>query len=298
LIGVGVIVAFVQGRRTPTGNPQYVALGSSFAAGAGLGPLQEGSPLLCARSVGGYPNRLAAALKLDLVDMACGGAVTRHLLDGGQYFQGPQIRVVDRHTRLVTITVGGNDTLYIADLSQLAASHDSTLWGWLVRQFWTGPRSLRDREYARFEQQLTATIRAVRNRAPQATIVVATYPTILPPEGTCDAIGLTAPEAELMRTAGDNLAQSTTAAAKAEGATVVDMHRLGAAHHACSARPWTNGWKNGGIAPFHPTRVGASATAAAIARALKASPAGVAAVDQHDASGHEAGGIGRQEQRH
>src|SRR5213079_120589 len=92
----GLALAFVQGRKTPSGRPEYVALGSSFAAGAGLGPLQSGAALLCARSVGGYPNRLANALNLDMVDMTCGGAVTRHVLHGGQYFQGPQIRTIDQ----------------------------------------------------------------------------------------------------------------------------------------------------------------------------------------------------------
>jgi lysophospholipase L1-like esterase len=53
--------------------------------------------------------------------MSCGGAVTRHLLHGGQYFQGPQIRTITRGTRLVTLTIGGNDVGYVADLSMLAA---------------------------------------------------------------------------------------------------------------------------------------------------------------------------------
>lgn len=298
LVVIGILMAFVQGRKTPTGNPQYVALGSSFAAGAGLGPLQKGSPLLCARSVGGYPNLLADTLHLNLVDMACGGAVTRHLLRGGQYFQGPQIRVIDRRTRLVTITVGGNDSLYIADLSQLAARHDSTLWGWLVRHFWSGPRSTQQRAFPQLQQELVATIRATHDRAPQAQVVVATYPTILPLAGTCAALGLNETEANQMREAANKLAASTTAAAAKAGALLVDMHALGAEHNACSKMPWTNGWRNGGIAPFHPTLAGAKATADAIAEALRRSPTGVAAVHQNDAASHQAGGIGGQEQRH
>lgn len=39
-------VLVVQAKRTPTARPDYVALGSSFAAGAGLGPLQANSPIL------------------------------------------------------------------------------------------------------------------------------------------------------------------------------------------------------------------------------------------------------------
>ncbi len=121
IAAIGIAIAIAQGRRTPSGRPEYVALGSSFAAGAGLGALEPGSPTLCARSVDGYPQQLARLRDVALVDMSCGGAVARHLLHGGQYFQGPQVRTITRTTRLVTLTIGGNDVGYVADLSMLAA---------------------------------------------------------------------------------------------------------------------------------------------------------------------------------
>ncbi|NUS99525.1 MAG: SGNH/GDSL hydrolase family protein [Sphingomonas sp.] len=288
-------IVWVQARRTPTNDPEYVALGSSFAAGAGLGPLQKGSPLLCARSVGGYPQQVARTLGLSIVDMACGGAVTRHLLHGGQFFQGPQSRVVDKRTRLVTITVGGNDTLYTGDLSQLAARNTDTVWGWLVRNVWSGPKTEAERNYPRLRAELVATIQAIRRRQPKAAVVLATYPTILPPSGTCPLLSLTRSEADRMRIVAARLAATSRAAAEEGGAILVDMNALGARHHACSDSPWTQGWTNGGIAPFHPNRSGAAATAEAIVDALRKSPAGVAAVGEHDAPGHQAGSVRRQE---
>lgn len=257
-----------QGARTPPGRPDYVALGSSYAAGAGLGPLQTGSPLLCARSVDGYPQQLARLRGLAIVDMTCGGAVTKHLLRGGQFFQGAQIRTITADTRLVTLTVGGNDIGYVGDLSLLAARKDPTLFGWLVRTLWKGPKAPADRDYARLQAELLATLSAVRERAPGATVVVATYPTTLPPAGTCARIALTAAEAELMRDVGDRLAAATAAAAREGGALLVDMNALGAANSACAAEPWTTGWKDAGPAPFHPTRAGAAATARAVAAVL------------------------------
>ena len=257
-----------QAARTPTGKPEYVALGSSFAAGAGLGQSQAGSPLLCARSVNSYPQRLARMRKLAIVDMSCGGAVTRHLLDGGQFLHGAQIRTITPETRIVTITVGGNDTLYIGDLSQLAARNSGSMWGWLVRHLWPGPKSWSERNFAGFERELTALIKAIQGRAPAARIIVATYPTILPPSGTCDRLGLTELEAAMMRRVGDQLAASSRAAAQRTGAGFVDMHSLGAQHNACSNAPWTYGWYNAGLAPFHPTKEGAKATAEAISKAL------------------------------
>lgn len=276
LIALGV--AIYQGRQTPTGTPIYVALGSSYAAGAGLGALQSGSPLLCARSVAGYPQQLAHILKLPIVDMACGGAVTAHLLNGGQYFQGPQIRTIDARTRLVTITAGGNDVGLVGDLSLSAQRRSDGVAGWLTRALWSGPRAVNARDYGKLQHELTDLIRAVRARAPHAVIVVATYPAILPPQGTCPQVRLSNAEADLMRQVEQQLAATTAAATAQGGAMLVDMHALGAAHNACSAVPWTHGWAKLSEAPFHPTLAGAKATAAAITTALRASPAGVAAI--------------------
>lgn len=295
LLAAGAIAAgflLLQVQRIPTGRPEYVALGSSFAAGAGLGTLSNNNPLLCARSVNGYPRQLARMRGLSLVDMSCGGAQARHLLRGGQFFQGPQMRAVGRETRLVTISVGGNDSRYIGDLSQLAARDSGSLWGRTVKLFWTGPRSTGDRNLEELQSTLIALLAAIRARAPDARIVIATYPTILPPAGTCPRLGLSIAEANLMRSTADQLAAATRSAARRGGAMIVDMHRLGANHHACSNEPWTYGWHNAGVAPFHPTLQGARATAAAISAALDGSPAAVPPIHQNDAAGHQAGGVG------
>lgn len=266
MLGTATAVLWLQARRTPEGRPDYVALGSSFAAGAGLGKLEKGSPLLCARSLDGYPQQLARMRGLSIVDMSCGGAVTKHLVRGGQFMQGPQVRVIDATTRLVTITAGGNDIGYVGDLSMLAARNSDTVFGWLVRPFWKGPRV--ERDYAKLERELAETLDAIRRRAPGATVVVATYPTLLPATGTCARIGLTEAEADRMRAVGDRLAEVTRTTAARAGAVVVDMHVLGTAHDACSAEPWTNGWTEVNGAPFHPTRLGAKATAEAISQAI------------------------------
>lgn len=269
LLTLGAVsFVWVQARRTPAGRPEYVALGSSFAAGAGLGALQEGSPLLCARTRSGYPQQLAGTRRLSIVDMSCGGAVTRHLLSGGQFFQGPQVRAISRDTRLVTITVGGNDVGYVGDLQLLAARRSGTLFGWLVKRIWSGPRNASDRNYGRLQSELLAVLRAVNERAPGVRIIVATYPAILPAAGTCPRLGLTSEEVALMRDVGDRMAAATRAATKQGDAILADMHVAGEGHNACSADPWTKGWTDLAKAPFHPTISGARATADAISSAL------------------------------
>ena len=86
LVGGGLAVLLHQGRRKPRGTPQYVALGSSYAAGIGLGKRAPGSPVACFRSVNDYPQQLARILGLSLVDVTCSGATTKHVLLGRQYF--------------------------------------------------------------------------------------------------------------------------------------------------------------------------------------------------------------------
>jgi lysophospholipase L1-like esterase len=269
MLGVGaLLLAIYQGTRVPDGRPDFVALGSSFAAGAGLGPLQPRSPILCARSVGGYPQQLARMRHLAIVDVTCGGGKVGHVVRGGQFFPGPQVRVIDKDTRLVTVTVGGNDVSYIGDLSMLAARNSNSLFGALVRSSWKGPQPVGARNFRSLEDDMAAMLWSIHQRAPGATIVLVTYPVIVPPSATCARIGLTPGEAALMRAVGDQLAATSRTAAKRGGALLVDMHVLGAGHDACSSEPWVAGWSNGGVAPFHPNARGARATAEAVSKAL------------------------------
>jgi lysophospholipase L1-like esterase len=83
---------------------EYVALGDSYAAGWGGGePYFNGD---CKQSAQGYPALLNSQQRIDLVANAtCKGAKTSDVLD---YVVGPQSALTP-HTRLVTLTVGGND---------------------------------------------------------------------------------------------------------------------------------------------------------------------------------------------
>lgn len=256
-------------RRTPIGTPEYVALGSSYAAGAGLGPRQPGSPRLCQRSNNGYPPRLARHLGLSLVDMTCSGSVTSDALNGGQFFQNAQIRTISPATKLVTVTAGGNDVGFVRDLFLLSSRNSDTWFGWMVRTFWGGPPNLGGRGFDKMESTLASLIRTIRRQAPFARIVVATYPAVLPRDGTCSQLRLARSEAEVMRQVQSVLAARTREVARREGAIVVDMTTIGTGHSACSATPWTRGWGPLAEAPFHPNEAGASATSQAIAAALR-----------------------------
>ena len=155
---------YVQGRRKPDRTGQYVALGSSFAAGYGLGARAPGSPLACMRSANGYPRELAGLTGLALVDMSCSGSTTEHLLNGGQVFLGPQLDAVGPATKLVTITSGGNDVNYIGDLT--LASGSLGLLGKIPKLVWKGPAPLADRDFAKVKKNLREIVVSIKSRAP------------------------------------------------------------------------------------------------------------------------------------
>lgn len=272
LVLVAAVLVFVvlvyQGKRSPTGNPTYVAMGSSFAAGIGLGARAPGSPIACMRTINGYPQQLSRLIGLPLLDMTCSGATTGHVLRGGQFFQRAQIEALTPDTRLVTITTGGNDIRYVSDLSFMAARNTPSLSGWLMRHLWGGPLQPGQRNYDKVHRDLVTFVKEVRRRAPATQVIIVTYPTILPPFGTCSLLNLSAQETDDMRMVGQHLAAATRKAAQESGALLVDMQRLGVDHHACSAKPWVNGWVSAHGTQFHPTEHGARAIADAVAQAI------------------------------
>lgn len=255
--------------RGATPDAYYVALGSSFAAGLGLGPRAPGSPIVSQRSVNGYPQQVARLLKVpSFTDMTSSGATVRHVLYGGQMMLGPQVDALGPNTRLVTLTVGGNDIGYVGDLVAMGWRNKGGIIGAAVALLWKGAKPIAERDFPALDANLRATLREIQRRSPNARIMVVTYPTILPPAGTCPSLSITAAQAAHMRLVGEKLAEVTRDAAHSMGIAVVDVATLSADHNACSRQPWVNGISPKSGAAFHPTFAGARATAQAIAKQL------------------------------
>lgn len=263
-LGIAALL-YYQARQQRETNGQYVALGSSFAAGIGLGPRAPGSPLVCVRTASGYPNLLARMLGLKLVDRSCSGSTTAHVLRKGRFFLTPQLDAVGPETVLVTITSGGNDVGYIGDLTFAAGAA-----GQLGKLFWKGPQPVEQRDFAQVTENLVGVVEVIKIRAPKAKVVLVSYPTVLPASGTCDTLGITDEMANTTRQVAGKLEAATLAAAEQSGATYVDMAAISIGHDACSATPWVNGAGRGGGTPFHPNAAGAKATAQAIFAAVSA----------------------------
>ena len=258
-----VVILFLQGKRRPPANGEYVAMGSSFAAGLGLGPREPGSPFVCMRSMLGYPHLLARKAGLSLVDVACSGSTTQHILDGGPAFLRAQLEAVGPRARLVTVTSGGNDVSYVGDMAMASGAA-----GRLAKLLWKGAKPLEQRDFAKVTANFQSIVRAIRARAPDAMVVLVSYPDILPPQGTCRELGIDENLAALGRQVAAGLHEATRIAAERSGALFVDMRAAGPGHDACSAEPWVNGASPTSGAPFHPSAAGSAATAQAVFKAV------------------------------
>jgi lysophospholipase L1-like esterase len=250
-----------QGAQTTDKSGEYVALGSSFAAGIGLGQRISGSPIHCFRTAGGYPSLVAKKTGMHLVDMSCSGSKTKHILSGGQLLLGPQLAAIGPATKLVTITSGGNDVGYIGDM-MVASGNMGRLGAW-----WHGEIEPADaRPYDVVTDNLITIINSVRQKAPSAKILIVNYPALLPPNGRCAALGISKEQADISRDVAQQLALATKRAADESGAQLVDIAKASMGHDVCSKMPWVNGASVKAGTAFHPNAPGAEATADAIVK--------------------------------
>jgi lysophospholipase L1-like esterase len=244
----------------------YVALGSSYAAGAGIGPLQAGSAQRCQRTTNNYPSLLAQRFSLRLTDVSCGGATTADLLSR-QGELPAQLDAITASTRLVTVTIGGNDINYMG-----ALFGGSCRAGVISRPGPCPPEVKPDAaQYARLEASLDSVAREVARRAPQAVLVFVQYLTAVP-ETPCSAATITPEDAANGRAIGQQLALITARVAAANGALLLPADQMSRDHTACGAEPWSHGLHEGYDtqrgAPWHPAPAGHAAVAAELARLL------------------------------
>ena len=169
----------------PLDMSRYVALGSSMAAGPGIGPTAAGAPFRAGRSARNYPHLVAERLGHHLVDVTYSGATTANVLTDSQHGAPPQIDALDGSEDLVTVTIGGNDVGYVqflfaAGLPRLVRSLP-LLGGRLREQL---DPDARDRALVVVAESLKEVGRALRERSPAARVLFVDYLTLLPPAGT------------------------------------------------------------------------------------------------------------------
>ncbi len=240
---------------------QYVALGSSYAAGPDSSDIVDRR---CIRSGDDYPRRVAAAEGLDLTDVSCSGSTIPDILRRAQPGRAdrPQIDAVTSDTGLVTITTGGNDVHYIPRLTDLSCANQPVRQPHRPRHCHPERPSSRssEGEFVALENAMVAVVDAVRARAPRAVVVIVDYIPVLDPQATlCAGVPLTRAEAVETVQTFDRLTAATRAAAERSGAILVDAAAAAEGHTVCSSSPWVTPFVP--PAPYHPNAAGRAAMA-------------------------------------
>ncbi len=243
---------------------KYVAMGSSYAAGAGIAPIVSEAPPRCGRSASNYPHLLATRLGLDLADVSCGGATTDHIL-GPWNELPPQIEAITPDTRLVTVTIGGNDVDFVRNLIIASSCKQGAALGGRACPKPTAPSEAR---WAALEQNLRQIAREASLRAPAARVVFVDYLRVFPKSAACTATPLSDDDLLLVRSIFDRLAKLTRKVAREENVGLLPAGELSERHDPCAAVPWANGFPATGAA-WHPNAAGHAAVAEALARQLR-----------------------------
>lgn len=251
LVGAVAAAAVLIASGTTAASSAYVALGDSYSSGVGAERYFSGSGA-CLRSPQSYVHQLGRRVSSF---RACAGASTGDVL-------GRQLKAFPRDTRLVTITIGGNDAGF-ADVL------DSCLFG---------ARPVCHRRVGDAEQfvrrDLPARLRrvyeAIRARAPRASVVVVGYPRLFARRPWCSPIGrIDDREQRRLNEGADLLARTIGAEVRRHrGFRFADVREAFHGHGICSSAPGIHGATTPGISSFHPNLRGYTVYARAVKRRL------------------------------
>ncbi|MFD5435701.1 SGNH/GDSL hydrolase family protein [Kitasatospora sp. NPDC127067] len=273
----------------------YVALGDSYAAGAGVPGQSAG---LCLRSDHNYGSLVASALKAGAyTDVTCSAAkisaMTEPQYAGTEWGGTAQLDAVTGDTDLVTIGIGGNDLgtspLGIAEVIATCIggtvvnpqgtpckdvySHGHWEWDWSSWSWsWQyGTDDLVDRINGA-APQLADVLNRIHAKAPNARVLVVGYPSVVPADGSAciQRQPVTPGDVEYLHGTLGRLNAMLSSTATANGATYVDTATPTTGHDICSDNRWIEGALPGSPAvPFHPNATGAKVMADTVLATLR-----------------------------
>ncbi|HEU5083475.1 MAG TPA: SGNH/GDSL hydrolase family protein [Acidimicrobiales bacterium] len=251
----GLLLPVADAAPDPDRGPRtMVALGDSYAAGP-LVPVQVEQPWGCLRSSLNYAHQVADALALELTDVTCSGASTKHMWEthgvspedefaeygaplgyDGHPGNPPQLDALRADTDVVTLQIGGNDIGFggIASTCAEAAVTQTSCKGAVEaeRPF--------DR-IAATAPKIAAVLEEIHRRSPDADVHVLGYPGIfaIGPTAGCPAMGVDEDDARYLRSIQEALNDMIRSVADDPGRSYsdvtgyVDVYAPSAGHTAC-----------------------------------------------------------------
>lgn len=257
----------------PAGRPVYVALGDSYASGVGTGRyLDDGTG--CRRSLLAYPALLARSRGHTLRFRACSGATVDHV-------RAAQLDALDARTRLVTLSVGGNDAGFARVLTTCAAP-------WWLGSCDRAVDRARDLVRETLPGRLRRLYAEVRARAPEAVVVVVGYPRLFSGEDCDPGTWFGRDEQRRIDATADLLDEVIARAAGAAGVAVADPRDAFTGHAVCDDPEWVTGLSLPVSDSFHPSRAGHADGLLPLLVSTLAAPAGPPPVRPVPSPGHAA----------
>lgn len=277
-LGTALPAAAADSPSTAYGHPvvmsPYVALGDSYSSAAGVLPTVPGSPPLCSRSRLNYPHDIAFVTRpRSFTDVSCSGAKTGDFFSSQYPGVPPQLDALGGSTRLVTMTIGGNDGDAFSSIlgACITASAEEVA---TTGSFAGDPC---EQKYGPTFDDIVANVTypdlvnaltAVHAKAPHATVAILGYPHALPAVGvpSCyPAMPISMGDVPYVNDWAQTLDTAVEKAAADTGTRFIDMGPSSVGHDAC--QPFWRRWiepVNGAInaAPVHPNAVGEAAMAA------------------------------------
>ncbi|MBT0773255.1 SGNH/GDSL hydrolase family protein [Kineosporia sp. J2-2] len=235
---------------------EYVALGDSYAAGVGAPPYDPAGGD-CLRSPLNYAHVWAAEHpRVTLTDVTCSGAATDDV-------EAEQLSALSRRTKLVTLTIGGNDD------SGFSRTLNACLGG-TDAQCEAATQAGADYATNVLAGDLEALYTEVKQLAPRARVVVLNYPQLIDQgTGSCGAITPSSYRRGLIAGQIAALDAAISTATSQARVKLVDVRPDFVGHEACSADPWILGTNVASQTEwFHPNPAGHAAYGAALEAAI------------------------------
>jgi lysophospholipase L1-like esterase len=251
---------------------EYVNLGDSFSAGAGVQPTVPGSHPNCSRSERNFAHVVAANRGYALTDVSCGGAKTEDFYRAQYPGLAPQLDALAESTDLVTMTIGGNNNnTFAMAMARCIGAAVARLGAWNPCQEQYGD-SLADEVRTQTYPALLQALRDVHARAPHAEVAIVGYPWLLPPSGSCvPQMPLAAGDVPYLYSLQATLNDAVARAAADTGTLFVDMAQSSVGRDGCQSPEQR--WIEPMIGalqpvPVHPNAAGEQAMADAVLAAV------------------------------
>ncbi|WP_025273699.1 SGNH/GDSL hydrolase family protein [Haloglycomyces albus] len=224
----------------------YVAMGDSFASGAGAGDYFESNSWKgsgCYQSTNAYAPLWAGQLNAQFDFQACSGATIPDI-------HSNQLGTIDSNTDLITLSVGGNDVGFADVITDCTLWSDSTCID-----------RVNDAEaeaVSRLPGELGNLYSTISQAAPNAEVVIIGYPLLFSDETCWGSLGISRNEQAHINDATYTLKNVTETAATNAGFTFVDPIDEFAGHGVCTSTSYVNGLSSDLAESYHPNATGHS----------------------------------------